>query len=110
MALPDTFFVTPTIHARPVKLGDAEHVVHFRELPALDFKIWREQENSDDAGVRLLAMTNLLVAGVCDPDGSRALTIEQAKLLKPDPMTALVAALLEVNGSTSKAQEQLGNE
>lgn len=110
MALPDSFFASPSILARQVKLGHNEHTVHFRELPALEFKTWRDNENSEDANVRHLAMTNLLVAGVCDPDGSPALTLKQAKLLKPGPMTALIEALMDANGVTSKAKEQQGND
>lgn len=110
MALPDSFFASPNLLERPVQLGDEKHTVHFRELPALAFKEWREQENSENANVRHLAMTNLLVAGVCNPDGSPALTLDQAKLLKPVPMTSLVEALLDANGVTSKAKKQQGND
>lgn len=111
MSLHENFFVSTQIHERSVLLPDGEsHAVHFRELTALEFKRWHDQENSEDPEVRHLAMAHLLVAGVCDPDGKPALTIAQAKKLKGAAMTALVEALLDINGVSAKAKEKQGND
>lgn len=111
MILPESCFASPELHARSITLEDGSvHTIHFKELPALEFRAWRQRETSDNEGIRLAAIAHLLVAGVCNPDGTPALTMEQAKRLKAGPLGALTAALFEVNGATSAAQEQQGNE
>lgn len=108
--LPDSCFASPDLHPRQVKLADgAEHTIHFKELSAVEFRAWRQRESAEDEATRFEALPRLIVAGVCNPDGSPGLTLKQAKLLKGQPMNALLSALLDVNGVTASAQASQGN-
>lgn len=111
MTIPQEFFVSEEIRVRDVKMSDGvEYPIHFKELSALDFRRWNENEKSADAEVRLEAICGLLVLGVCNEDGTPGLTMAQARKLKGGAMAAIFEALLDVNGATSKAQEKLGND
>lgn len=111
MTIPQSFFVSEEIRVRDVKLSDGSvHQIHFRELPALDFRRWHENEKSEDQKVRHEAIANLLVIGVCNEDGSPGLTLDQAKKLKGGAMAAIFEALLDVNGASTKAKDKLGND
>jgi hypothetical protein len=111
MTIPQTFFVSEELQVRDVKLSDGSiHQIHFKELPALDFRRWHENEKSEDPNIRLEAITKLLVLGVYNEDGTPGFTLEQARKLKGGAMAAIFEALLDVNGASTKKQEKLGND
>lgn len=94
----DGFFVSDAVHERRVTLADGtEHVLHFRELPVVDWRMWGFAERSKDDEVRAAAMSRLIAASLCEPDGSPAMPVEQAMRLKPAVATALFSAVLDVN-------------
>jgi hypothetical protein len=98
MSLNNAFFVSPNLHERKVKLADdSEHLLHFKELPAHEFVRYREQQDSADEEVRVMATPNLIAKSLCNPDGSQALTPEQARKLKTSAASALMVAVLEAN-------------
>lgn len=98
MAKFDGFFVSDAVHERRVTLADGtEHVLHFRELAVTDWRMWGFAERSDDDEVRAAAMSRLIAASLCEPDGTAAMTVEQALRLKPGVATALFSAVLDVN-------------
>lgn len=106
MGLADSLFVAANeIAERTVKLADGtEHVLHFRQLENSAFERYALQRSSADVDVAAMAPTNLLVLGVVNPDGTPALTLDKAKLLKRKVHQALFDALLEVNGYGKEAQ------
>ncbi|SDW95085.1 hypothetical protein [Lysobacter enzymogenes] len=111
MSLPESCFASTAAHARDITLPDGSvHTMHFKELPAIEFRLWRHREQSEDEQTRFDALPMLLVAGICNPDGSPALPLKMAKRLKGEPMNALLVALLEVNGVTAGAQAEQGND
>lgn len=111
MTIPESFFASEQLHLRDVELSDGStYQIHFKELTGLDVRRWQDQQNSENDNVRREAIVNLLVLGVANEDGTPAFTLEQARTLKPNPMGALFAALLDVNGATKKAQDKLGND
>jgi len=104
----DGFFVSDAVHERRVKLADGtEHVLHFRELPVTDWRMFGFAERSEDDEVRAAAMSRLIAASLCEPDGSPSMPVEQALRLKPAVATALFAAVLDVN--RVKREEEAGN-
>lgn len=95
----DADFVSSEIHERQVVLGDGlPHVVHFRELPHSDYKRFIMHCTSSDEDVRAAAEARLVAAGVCEPDGSPALTLEQAVRLRALVLQRLARYVVEVNG------------
>lgn len=95
----DAFMVSPEVQTRLVKLPDgSEHELHFRELPAVEFRKLHMAEQSDDENVRAGAMAKLIAASLCEPDGKPAMDYAQALKLKSSAMSALVGAVLSVNG------------
>jgi hypothetical protein len=95
----DAFLVSPDVQARVVKLPDgSEHELHFRELPAVEFRKLHMAEQSDDENVRAGAMAKIIAASLCEADGKPAMDYAQALKLKTGAMTALMEAVLSVNG------------
>lgn len=98
----DSDFCDGDIHERKVVLGDgSEKIVWFKALPNTDWKryyMWLRSESED---TRASAEARLVVLGVCNPDGSPALSLDQAKRLKVTVLGRLITALQEVNGGQS---------
>lgn len=99
------FLVSAEIQEREVELADgSKHLLHFRELPVVEYRKFQIAEQSADPDVRSGSMAKLIAASVCEPDGSPALTYEQALQLKPGPCNALFAAILSLNGVGEKGK------
>lgn len=97
--LPASLFISDLIHEKTVALPDgSEHVLHFKELPAVEFiKFSRlAQEGSEDA--RAGASAKLIAASLCEADGKPAMKYEQALKLRTPALNALFAAVMEING------------
>lgn len=96
-ALDDDLFAGDTLHAREVEVATGKIVtLHFRELPAGDFIRFHALATGDE-DARAGAAARLVAAGLCNPDGSPAMTFERALNLKSKPLGAIFEALLEVN-------------
>lgn len=99
MSLSASLFVSDTLHAREVKLPDGSvHTLHFRELPAVEFRKFYRAEQSDDDAKQSGSMASLIAACLCEPDGKPAITIKKALTLNAAATNAIMAAILEVNG------------
>lgn len=111
MSIPDSFFVSAAVHAKTIKLADgSEHTLHFRELPAMEFRRLSQAEQSPDEATRLDALPRLIAASLVEPDGKPAMTPAQARTLKGGPMAAIYRAIIEVNGGTPEAARAEGND
>jgi len=103
----DTFFVSPEVHERTVELADGtKHILHFREVPATVFRKFQMDESSDDEDVRANSIARLIAASLCNADGSPAMSVEKAAMLKPNPSNAIFSAVLSVNGVGAKGKAQ----
>lgn len=101
--LSESLFVSASLHERTVKLPDgSEHVLHFKELPAVAFRAFHLAEQSKDEDVQAGSMAKLIAASLCNPDGSAALAYEKALTLKPGAANALVREILSINGLGAK--------
>lgn len=97
--LNDAFFVSTTLHERPVTLPDGStHRLHFRELSAAQVRGYQIAERSADEEVQAGAIAKLIASSVCEPDGTPAMTYDRARLLKPQAANALMAEILAING------------
>lgn len=106
MTLPTSFFITDELHEREVTLADGSvHKMYFREVPAVQFRRFVNDEASDNEDRRAESMARLVVASLCTAEGKPAITLGDARRLKVDPLTALFKAALDVN----RAQEQEKN-
>lgn len=100
--LDSAFFVSGELTPRPVTLQDGTvHTVHFREVSASEVRAYQLAEQSEDEAVRANALSVLICACVCDPDGKPALTREQALKLKPKAANALLSEVMALNGMRS---------
>lgn len=110
MSLADGFFVSATVHERKVTLADgSEHTLHFREVPAGEYRRFMLAEASDDEDVRIGSLARLIAASVCEADGKPALTYEQASRLKPTAANALLEAVLAVNAPGKLSEPEPNN-
>lgn len=99
----DAFFTKAELQVREVELPDgSKHSIHFRELAAIEFRKFQIAENSQDDDKRASAMTALIAASVCEPDGTPSMTAKQAAKLSPFAANAIVNVILEVNGFAGK--------
>lgn len=97
--LPGALFTSSDVQARKVKLADGTaHTLYFKEAPARLFrKVYYTREGSDDE--REVAMAELFAVSLCDPDGSPAVTVDEALKLKPAVQVAIMGAIVVVNGA-----------
>jgi hypothetical protein len=97
--LPESLFVTAEVFERPVTLPDgSRHVLHFRQLSAVEFRRFQIAEQSDDDEKRAASMARLIAASLCDADGKPALTAAKAASLNAAATNAIMGAILDVNG------------
>jgi hypothetical protein len=103
MTLPAALFVNAELQTRSVTMPDGSSVeLHFRELPAVEFRRFQIAEGSDDDEKRAASISRLIVASLVEPDGKPALTLADAARLKGSAANAILAAILEVNGFGEK--------
>lgn len=99
MALPKSFFAATDIQQREVELADgSKHILHFKELPAIEFRKFQMSEASTDDDVRISSIAKLIAASLVDADGKPAVTLKEALQLKGQPANAILSAILDVNG------------
>lgn len=99
-------FVGSEAHPRTIKLGDGtEHVLHFREVPAVDFRRYYRDEKSTDDNVYAASMAKLISLSVCTPEGEPAMTLDEAKRLKVGVMASIFSEVLDVNGFGKKEKK-----
>jgi len=98
--LDQSFFVSQEVHEKEVTLADGgKHVLYFKEIPAVEYQKFRLAQQSQDEDVQAGSLAKLIAASLCEPGGEPAISYEQALLLKPEPMNALFAKIMEVNKS-----------
>lgn len=101
----DSFFVSTEIHKRVVELADgSKHELHFRELPVADYRKFQIAEASDDENVRAGSMAKMISASLCEPDGSPAMTYEEAMRLRPNVNSRLFDVILSLGGAGKKGE------
>ena len=82
-----------------VELPDgSKHMLHFKELPAVEFRKFQMAENSEDDEVRASSIAKLIAMSLVEPDGKPALTIKEAVKLNSAAANAIMAAILDING------------
>lgn len=97
--LNESFFVSEQIQEKTVKLADgSEHILYFKELPAIEFRKFALAEQSENEDVKAASVAKLVASSLCEPDGKPAITFEKALQLKASAMNAIFEAMLEVNG------------
>jgi len=102
--LNQAFFVSPVLHERSIKLPDGSvHTMHFRQLPHTQFRGFLDANRSKDEAVRLSALSRLIADSLCNPDGTPAITIEEASLLNHAAATEIGEAALDVSGALGNA-------
>lgn len=105
--LDDAFFASGALVTRAVRLQDGtEHMVHFRELTFAQVRAYQLAEKSEDAQVRAGAIPQMIAASVCNPDGTPGVPYEKAQQLKPQAASALLDAILELNGMAGAAAKK----
>lgn len=101
--LDQSFFISSQLHEKEVEMADgSKHTLHFRELPYIDVSRYQAGIHSDNENERAAASAKLVSASLCNPDGSPALTFEQASRLKPSVGTAIFHAAVAVNTPVKK--------
>lgn len=99
-------FAAPDPVTRDVRLSDGSvHALHFRQLPAAEFRRHFREILVDDEERQARGATRLIAASLCEPDGAAALTEEQAARLTPDAERSILDAILAVNGMTPAGKE-----
>jgi hypothetical protein len=100
----DDLCITDEIHKKDIVLGDGKkRTMYFREMDTVAFRKFQIAEGSADEDERAAAIPRLVAASLCEPDGSPALTLAEAKRLKPKVSNALMAAILEINNPKKDA-------
>lgn len=92
-------FASDAIIEQEVTLGDgSKRKLYFKELKAIEWKQHMEAEGSKDEKVRNESAAKLISRCLVEPDGRRALTLQQAATLKPSVAGAIFLAILRING------------
>lgn len=104
--LSDAFFVSPTVQARTVRLPDGtEHVLHFKQLAAVEFRKFHLAEQSPNDDVRAGNIARIVAASLCTEDGKPVMSYERALTLTPAAASALMEAVMAVNGYSDEASD-----
>ena len=104
--LNDSLFVSNVVQERAVKLPDgSEHVLFFKELPAIEFRRFYLASQSADEDIRIHAIAKLIAAAMCDADGKTVIDAERASQLKMTAMNEIFMALLDVNGQGDQKKD-----
>jgi hypothetical protein len=104
--LNNSFFVGDEIIEKEVTLPDGSvHTLHFRKLPAIEFRKFYIAEQSDNEDVQAESVLKLIVASLVDPDGKPALTMKQALKLNAPALSALSDAIITINGVNTDAKK-----
>lgn len=99
MTLSAAFFASSDVQAREVELPDgSKHTLHFRELPAVEFRKFQMAENSDDDETRAGSIAKLIASSLVDAEGKPAITVKDAARLNSAAANAIMSAILSVNG------------
>ena len=97
--LNESLFVSEKVIEKEVTLSDGtSHKLYFKELPALEFRKFYIAEQSQDEDVQAASMAKLVAASLCEPDGKPAVTVKKALQLKGSALTAIVEAIMQING------------
>jgi hypothetical protein len=96
--IPAHLFVSSTVHERTVEIGGEPHTFWFREITTAQARRFAQAERSDDPDMHARAVPILLAAAMCNPDGSPAISEEDAARLKPAVAGALSAVAVDVAG------------
>ena len=97
--LDQSFFVSTNVQERQVELPDGKkHTLFFKELTAADIARYVNALNSSDEETQVMANPKLISSSLCDSDGKKAITVEQAVNLKPSVIGAILEAFRDVNG------------
>ena len=98
--LDDDLFASDALIERSVTMPSGKTVtLHFRELPAVEFIRFQRIASEGNEDARDGAAAKLIAASVRNPDGSEAMSYENALTLKSGPLNAIFAVVLEINGS-----------
>jgi hypothetical protein len=96
---------------REVELADGTRAtLWFRHLPNSIFERYAKRVRSGDEEVAAQAHAWLLSVGVCGPDGSDALTAEQADRIKRPIALQMLDALMRVNAFDQMGADRTRNE
>lgn len=99
MKLAQSLFVSSEVHKRDVTLPDGSvHTLHFKELPAVEFRKFQLAESSADDDIKAGSMAKLIAASMVEEDGKQAITLKDALRLNSAATNAIISAILEING------------
>lgn len=99
MALSTQFFASTEIQKREVELPDgSKHTLHFKELPAVEFRKFQMAESSEDEEVRATSIAKLIASSLVEEDGKPAISLKDASRLNSAAANSIMAAILEING------------
>lgn len=95
----NAFLVSAAPEKRVVKMPDgSEHELHFRQVSAAEFRRYQLDYGSEDESKQSMAVQNLIAASLCNPDGTAALTADEAAGLTMAGVSALLPHVLLANG------------
>lgn len=94
---PSLFVQPDKVHEREIKLGDGStHRMYFREIKSADFRKLQTASLSPEEAES--AVSRVIAASLCNPDGTPAITAKQASDLKHGVRLAVSLAIADVNG------------
>lgn len=99
-------YVTDEAIPRKIKIRGELRQVWFREARDGDWYRWIAMRADPDLDVQAGARAFIVSKCLCEPDGSPALTLEQAAGLKPRVLKAMVDAIIEIGNADA---ENVGN-
>lgn len=100
--LPASFFLSDKPRPGDVTLANGEvHTLHFLDITQEQFSEYHEVRQSPDPLVRAGAVAKIISQSLCNPDGTPALTLDEAVKLKPIVKSAILGRLLDLNSGKS---------
>ena len=96
-ALYSAFLTADDVHEREINLGGKSHKVYFREVPHVVYTRFVRESTSDDPDERDAAAARFVARSLCNPDGTLALTGEDACKLRSSVVNEMVRLIVDVS-------------
>lgn len=100
------FYISQELVEKKAVLADGkEHTLHFKEIGSIEFSAIAVKLSSEDAIDRVQGMADMVVASLCNPDGTKALTLEEMPMMKHKVLTNLFNAAISVQKGSVEGKD-----
>jgi hypothetical protein len=101
-------FVDSEVHETSVEISPGKTVtLYLRQVDMVTFRKFQRAERSEDEDMRAASVATLIADSLCEPDGKKSMDATRARALKPRAASAIVEAIMNLNGFGDSGKKPL---